>query len=143
MIYFEIFKIIHIVAIISWMAGLLYMPRLFVYHTTAGNNKQMNETFKTMENKLYKFIILPAMKISVITGLILIHYYRPVIELFNMFFIKLLSVFGLIIYTIYLGKIKKAFNENKNKRSQKFYRIINEVPTVLMIIIVIAIVIGI
>lgn len=140
---YEVSKIIHILAVISWMAGVLYLPRLFVYHCGAGNNKQMNNTFKTMELKLFKYIIVPAMVISLITGEILAFKsgFKISFSNFDWYFVKVASVLLLVIYTLYLNYIRIQFKNDKNTKSDKYYRFLNEVPTVLMIIIVIAVVI--
>ena len=131
-----LFKSLHLIAVISWMAGLLYLPRIFVYHTDNSSNKAQNETFKTMESKLYNYIMLPAMFLTWTFGLVLIH-----IVGFSVFFelwmqIKSILVVILTIYHFYLGKYVKIFKVDQNDKSSKFYRVINEVPTVLLILIV-------
>ena len=104
-----LFKSLHLIAVISWMAGLLYLPRIFVYHTDNSSNKAQNETFKTMESKLYNYIMLPAMFLTWTFGLVLIH-----IVGFSVFFelwmqIKSILVVILTIYHFYLGKYVKIF----------------------------------
>ena len=134
--YYLLYKALHLVAVISWMAGLLYLPRIFVYHSEAKNNKEMIETFKTMERKLFNYIMTPAMILSWVFGLLLILTlgFASFSELWMQ--IKLLLVIVLTFYHFYLGKCVKLFSNNQNSNSSRFYRIINEVPTVLRILIV-------
>ena len=134
-----LFKSIHLIAVISWMAGLLYLPRIFVYHSEAiQNNKSEDliETFKVMESKLFIYIMNPAMIVSWIFGGLLI--YTVGFDNLNSLWLqlKLLLVFILTIYHFFLFKHLKKFAENNNSFSAKFYRIINEIPTVLLILIV-------
>ncbi len=127
-------KSLHLISVISWMAGLLYLPRIFVYHSENKNELKVNEVFKVMERKLYYYIMMPAMILSWILGLILIasigfdqigtHWLQ----------IKLLLVVLLTIYHFYLGQCLKNFMNDKNKHSSKFFRIFNEVPTILLIL---------
>ena len=138
-----LFKSIHLIAVISWMAGLLYLPRIFVYHSEAvakNKSEDLMSTFKIMEKRLFIYIMNPAMIASWIFGGLLIH----TIGIDNLNFIWLqLKLFFVIILTIYhfflFGCLKK-FLENKNTYSAKFYRIINEIPTVLLILIIFVIV---
>ena len=129
-------KSLHIIAIICWMAGLLYLPRLFVYHATNINKKEMDATFKVMEHKLYKYIMLPSMLFSIIFGALLIISIGG-FSVGKWLHIKLTCVFLLIGVHFLFGYHKQLFVKNKNTFSIKYFRIINEAPTVLMIIIVI------
>ena len=131
-----LFKSIHLIAIISWMAGLLYLPRIFVYHSENIENINSSNIFKTMERKLFYYIMTPAMILSWIFGLMLI--FTLGFDVLNQLWmqIKLVLVLLLTIYHFYLGKCVSGFVNNKNNNSSKFYRIINEVPTILLIIIV-------
>ncbi|MFD0985792.1 protoporphyrinogen oxidase HemJ [Methyloligella solikamskensis] len=129
-------KAFHIIAIIAWMAGLLYLPRLFVYHAEAGAGTPQSETFKVMERRLYFYIINPAMLAAWIFGLILVYYVINWSQ-DGWFHGKFLLVILLSAYTGILGKWRRQFANDENKRSPKFYRIANEVPTVLMVLIVI------
>ncbi len=131
-----LFKSLHLIAVISWMAGLLYLPRIFVYHTENTQDTNTSKIFKTMERKLYYYIMMPAMVLSWIFGLILISILGFVVinELWMQ--IKLILVIVLTIYHFYLGNCVSGFANNQNNNSSKFYRIINEVPTILLIIIV-------
>ena len=130
-----LFKSLHLIAVISWMAGLLYLPRIFVYHSE-NNNEIIITVFKTMEKKLFYFIMTPAMILSWVFGLILIHEIG-FSQLANLWLqLKLFLVFLLTIYHFYLGFLLKKFKFNQNKKSSKFYRYINEIPTLLLILII-------
>ena len=130
------FKVLHLVAIISWMAGLLYLPRIFVYHSEKVDDLNLSNVFKTMERKLFNYIMMPAMILSWLFGLFLI--YPLGFEVFKELWmqIKIFSVVLLTIYHFYLGTCVMRFSINQNNNSSKFYRIINEIPTILLIIIV-------
>ena len=131
-----LFKSIHLIAFISWMAGLLYLPRIFVYHAENIEDTNPSNIFKTMERKLFYYIMTPAMILSWIFGLMLI--FTLGFSVFNELWIqlKLIFVILLTIYHFYLGKCVSNFAINQNNSSSKFYRIINEIPTILLIIIV-------
>ena len=131
-----LFKSLHLIAVISWMAGLLYLPRIFVYHVENLNDQNSSSIFKTMERKLFFYIMMPAMILSWIFGLILI--LTIGIDVFFTLWVKLklLFVILLTIYHFYLSKLLKDFNLNRNTKSSKFFRILNEVPTILLILIV-------
>ncbi len=130
------FKALHLIAVISWMAGLLYLPRIFVYHSETKDNKEQSETFKLMEKRLYFYIMNPAMILSWIFGLLLIH--TQGVESFGLLWmkIKLGLVIVLTAYHFYLLIFLKDFQFDNNIKSSKFFRIINEVPTILLIIII-------
>tara|TARA_X000000368_G_scaffold374772_1_gene326696 strand:+ start:361 stop:795 length:435 start_codon:yes stop_codon:yes gene_type:complete len=134
--YYLLFKALHLIAIISWMAGLLYLPRIFVYHSDAKDNQVQKETFKKMERRLFFYIMNPAMILSWIFGLLLIHSTGP--QSFSSLWlqIKLLAVILLSIYHFFLLNCLRKFDIDKNDYSSRFYRIINEIPTILLIIIV-------
>ena len=131
-----LFKSIHLIAVISWMAGLLYLPRIFVYHTENIENTNSSSIFKTMEKKLFYYIMTPAMILSWIFGLMLI--LTLGFDVLNQLWmqIKLVLVLLLTTYHFYLGKCVNSFAKDQNNNSAKFYRIINEAPTILLIIIV-------
>ena len=138
-----LFKSIHLIAVISWMAGLLYLPRIFVYHSEAiQNNKSedLTETFKVMERRLIVYIMNPAMIVSWIFGVLLIH----TIGMDNVgslwLQLKLIFVIILTTYHFFLFQCLRKFAENNNSFSAKFYRIINEIPTVLLIAIILVVV---
>ena len=131
-----LFKSLHLISVISWMAGLLYLPRIFVYHVENLNDQNSSSIFKTMERKLFFYIMMPAMILSWIFGLILI--LTIGIDIFFTLWVKLklLFVILLTIYHFYLFKLLKDFSLNRNTKSSKFFRILNEVPTILLILIV-------
>jgi putative membrane protein len=130
---YDIIKILHIVSVISWLAGLLYLPRIFVYHSQVEVGSQADKIFQIMEKKLLRYIMTPAMILTLIFG-----FYLASEIGFEFFWlhIKITLVFCLIFFHHALSCWRIAFENGKNKHSEKFYRIINEVPTVLMIIIV-------
>ena len=131
-----LFKSLHLIAVISWMAGLLYLPRIFVYHVENKNDQNISNVFKVMERKLYFYIMIPAMVLSWIFGLLLIGSIG-FDQLANKWLeIKLILVLILTIYHLFLGVCLKKFSIDKNTYSSKFYRIFNEVPTILLILIV-------
>jgi len=133
---FNIIKVIHILSVISWMAGLLYLPRIFVYHSNSKITEETSGTFKIMERRLYWYICTPAAYASWITGLILIYYIG--FEIWVL--LKILFVFVLTIYHFVCGRWLSNFSSNNNLNSEKFYRFANEIPTVLLIIIIILVV---
>ena len=138
-----LFKSIHLIAVVSWMAGLLYLPRIFVYHSEAIKNKKSEDlilTFKVMERRLFIYIMNPAMIVSWIFGILLI--YSIGLENFNNLWleIKLLLVLLLTFYHLFLFYCLKKFAEYTNSYSSKFYRITNEIPTILLILIILIVV---
>ena len=130
-----LFKSLHLIAVISWMAGLLYLPRIFVYHSEASHDSQ-NTVFKTMERKLYNYIMMPAMLLSWLFGLLLIHNLGFSIFLELWMQIKIILVIILTIYHFLLGKYLEEFALDNNNKSSKYFRIINEVPTIILIVVV-------
>ena len=130
-----LFKSLHLIAVISWMAGLLYLPRIFVYHSE-NSNEVVTTVFKTMERKLYNYIMTPAMILSWVFGLILIHEigFQQLASLWLQ--LKLILVLFLTIYHFYLGSLLNKFKLDQNRKTSKFYRYINEVPTLLLILII-------
>ncbi len=131
-----LFKSIHLIAVISWMAGLLYLPRIFVYHAETKDNKIQNDIFKTMEKRLYFYIMNPAMILSWIFGMLLLHSIG--LNSLTEFWLltKLILVISLTLYHLFLFVCLKRFSENQNNYSAKFFRFINEVPTILLIAII-------
>ncbi len=134
-----LFKSIHLIAVISWMAGLLYLPRIFVYHSEADHESQ-TKVFKIMERKLYNYIMMPAMLISWLFGVLLIHSLG-----FSVFFelwmqIKAGLVTILTFYHFSLGKYLNDFAADNNQKSSKFFRIYNEIPTFILIVVIIVVV---
>ena len=134
-----LFKSLHLISVIYWMAGLLYLPRIFVYHAEASHDSQ-KQVFKIMERKLYNYIMMPAMILSWLFGVLLIHKlgFNVFTELWMQ--IKTFSVLILTYYHFILGKYLNDFATNNNIKSSKFYRIINEVPTIILIVVVFVVV---
>ena len=133
-------KALHLIAVISWMAGLLYLPRIFVYHAEKSSEINVSEVFKTMEFKLYNYIMMPAMVLSWIFGLLLISSIG-FDQLSNYWLIlKLVFVIILTVYHFFLGTCLSKFRKNENKFSSRFYRVFNEIPTLLLILIVFVVV---
>ena len=130
-----LFKSLHLIAVISWMAGLLYLPRIFVYHSE-NSNEIVTTVFKTMERKLYNYIMTPAMILSWVFGLILIHEigFQQLASLWLQ--LKLILVLLLTVYHFYLGSLLNKFKLDQNRKTSKFYRYLNEVPTLLLILII-------
>ena len=131
-----LFKSLHLIAVISWMVGLLYLPRIFVYHVENLEKKEATEIFKIMERRLYFYIMRPAMIATWLFGVILI--YINGLDIFSQLWmhIKLALVIFLTIYHEYLGICLKSFKLKTNTKTPKFFRIINEVPTIILIFII-------
>ncbi len=134
-----LFKSLHLIAVISWMAGLLYLPRIFVYHSEASHQSQ-KDVFKTMERKLYNYIMMPAMLLSWLFGILLIHSlgFNVFAELWMQ--IKTAAVVILTYYHFLLGKYLNDFAIDSNKKTSKFFRIMNEVPTIVLIVVIFVVV---
>ena len=130
-----LFKSLHLIAVISWMAGLLYLPRIFVYHSETNDNSQKT-VFKIMERKLYNYIMMPAMLLSWLFGILLIHSigFSVFSELWMQ--IKIIAVIILTHYHFTLGKYLKDFAADNNEKSSKFFRIYNEIPTLILIVVI-------
>jgi len=137
--FYLLFKSLHLIAVISWMAGLLYLPRIFVYHSEASHESQ-KQVFKTMERKLYNYIMMPAMLLSWLFGVLLV--YSLGFDIFKELWmqIKIVSVLILTHYHFILGKYLQDFATDSNRKSSRFYRIINEVPTIILIVVVFVVV---
>ena len=129
-------KSLHLIAVISWMAGLLYLPRIFVYHVENLKDKNISSVFKIMEKKLYFYIMMPAMILTWFFGLVLIS--NLGFEVLSTVWVKLKLFLGILLtgYHFYLAKLLQDFNHDQNSKTSKFFRIINEVPTILLIFIV-------
>ena len=138
--FYLIFKSLHLIAVISWMAGLLYLPRIFVYHTENSSNIEVCKVFKVMERKLYFYIMYPAMLLSWIFGILLTHSlgFTVFAELWMQ--IKAVSVVILTFYHFLLGKYLNDFAIDYSKKTSKFFRIMNEVPTIILIVVVFVVV---
>ena len=137
--FYLLFKSLHLIAVISWMAGLLYLPRIFVYHSEVSHDSQ-KQVFKTMERKLYNYIMMPAMLLSWLFGVLLI--YSLGFDIFKEFWmqIKIVSVLILTHYHFKLGRYLQNFATDNNHKSSRFYRVINEVPTIILIVVVFVVV---
>ena len=135
-----LFKSLHLISVISWMAGLLYLPRIFVYHAQNKSEPIISEVFKVMEKKLFFYIMTPAMILSWLFGLLLIHEigFEQLGQIWMI--LKLVFVVLLTIYHFYLGSILNQFKLNLNEHSHKFFRYINEIPTILLILIIFVVV---
>ncbi len=136
--YYLWIKAFHVFFVICWMAGLFYLPRLFVYHVDA-TLPEMKATFEVMEAKLYKIIIMPAMKMSTILGGLLL--FIPGFFSQGYMHLKILCVFLLIVFQFYLNHCRHQLALGSNKKSSRFFRLINEIPTVLLIIIIICVIV--
>ena len=134
-------KVLHIVAVISWMAGLLYLPRLFIYHCKSAKGSDKSETFKVMELRLLRAIMNPAMIITLLTGGLMTYSYGSSIHTEPWFVVKVSCFTILLVTHMYMGKWRKDFEMVINQKSQLFFRFMNEVPTCLMIIIIIMVVV--
>ena len=134
--FYLFFKALHLIAIISWMAGLLYLPRIFVYHAQNNSEPIISEVFKVMEKKLFFYIMTPAMILSWLFVLLLIHEigFQQLGQTWMV--LKLVFVTLLTTYHLYLGSILNQFKLNLNQHSHKFFRYINEIPTILLILII-------
>jgi len=131
-----LFKSLHLIAGVSWMAGLLYLPRIFAYHVESKDKKVVTDVFELMEKRLFLYIMRPAMILTWIFGLLLI--YINGIEIFSQLWmqIKIVLVILLSAYNDYLGRCLNALKNSTNTKSAKFFRVINEIPTVILIIVV-------
>ena len=130
-----LFKSLHLIAVISWMAGLLYLPRIFVYHSEATHDSQKN-IFKTMERRLYNYIMMPAMLLSWLFGVLLIHSLG--FSVFTEFWMQIKTVLVVVLtfYHFLLGKYLNDFAFDNNQKSSKFFRIYNEIPTIILIVVI-------
>ncbi|HVZ02738.1 MAG TPA: protoporphyrinogen oxidase HemJ [Dongiaceae bacterium] len=137
--YYDWIKAAHVIAVVAWMAGMLYLPRLYVYHARAAKGSELSETFKVMERRLLRGIIDPAMGAAWILGLILAtighHWSEP------WFHAKLLLVLGMQLIHAAYSRWRRHFAKDENRHTDRFYRIMNEVPTVLLIGIVILVIV--
>jgi len=133
--YYFLFKSLHLISVVSWMAGLLYLPRIFVYHSEASHESQKN-IFKIMEKKLYNYIMMPAMLLSWLFGILLLHSITlsVIFELWMQ--IKIIAVIILTYYHFTLGKYLNDFAIDKNEKTSKFFRIYNEIPTIVLIVVI-------
>tara|TARA_B100000989_G_scaffold209421_1_gene158821 strand:+ start:160 stop:585 length:426 start_codon:yes stop_codon:yes gene_type:complete len=131
-----VFKTIHIISVITWMAALFYLPRLFVYHSTKEIGSDSSETFKVMEAKLLKIIANPSLIFVWISGLVLLGYKGLEIWLI----LKMFLVMAMTLFHFYLNFLRIGFENDTNQKTEKFFRIINEIPTILLLVIVVLVV---
>ena len=131
-----LFKSLHLIAVISWMVGLLYLPRIFVYHVENINDQNSSNIFKTMERKLYFYIMTPAMFLSWFFGFVLFFIIGFDVLSTTWIQFKLIFVVLLTFYHFYLGQCRNSLAFGKNNKTSKFFRVINEIPTILLILIV-------
>lgn len=131
-----VFKSLHVISVIAWMAGLLYLPRLFVYHCSAEAGSETSETFKIMERRLLRAIMNPAMISSYIFAFLMFWELGSDVFETGWMQVKIVCIIGLTVIHMRMAKWRKDFEADKNTRSEKFFRVMNEVPTVLMIVIV-------
>ena len=136
--FYDVIKSFHLVSVISWMVGLLYLPRLFVYHNDTKYLTKTDKTFLLMEFRLLNFIMTPALIVTYFLGFILVFNNLYFLEE-GYFQVKLLLVFSLTIFHFYLSILYKDFKKGYRVKKTKFYRIINEIPTILMILIILLI----
>lgn len=134
--HYLLLKALHLIAMIAWMAGMFYLPRLYAYHADAEKGSDKSETFKIMEQRLLRIIVNPAMALTLLFGILMIGA-NPEIMQDKWIHVKLLLVAGMVVCHVLFAKWRKIFLRDENTRSAKFYKIWNEVPTVLMIAIVI------
>ena len=137
--YYLYIKSFHLIFLIAWMVTLLYLPRLFVYHSGVSITSSSYKLLLLMEKRLIKIIAIPAMILTFLFGSMLLNIQSELLYE-NYFIIKLLSVLLLIIYQVYLIFVYLAFKKRKNKRAANFYKFINEIPTIFMIIIILLVV---
>ena len=133
---YSLIKAFHVISMVAWMAALLYLPRLFVYHTTVKKNSDTSEMLKIMEYRLQKYIMNPAMLLTLLFGIFLLKTDGVINWGEKWIYFKLLAVFLLLLVHHLLAKYRKDFFLNKNIHSKKFYKILNEIPTVLLILII-------
>ncbi len=133
-IYFKIIKSLHIIFVTTWMAGLFYLPRIFVYHSKSDVNSKEYDTFLLMEKKLLRYIMNPSFLLTWFFGMLLVIHIGEMTSIW--FYFKFVCVSLLSVFHMYCASIRKKFENKENIRSEHFYRLINEVPTLLFIIIV-------
>ena len=133
---YSLIKAFHVISIVAWISAILYLPRLFVYHTTVKRNSEASKMLKIMEYRLQKFIMNPAMLFTIIFGVFLLKTNGIINWTEKWIYFKLLGVFLLLVIHNLLGRYRKDFFLDKNKHSRRFYKILNEVPTILLIVII-------
>ncbi len=138
--YYDWFKALHVISVIAWMCGLLYLPRLFAYHTRVEVGSESDRLFQIMELRLLRIIMNPAMIATYLFGFINAHIYG--FQALGIWFhVKIAAIFGLTLIHGLLARWRKDFAMGKNARSEKFYRILNEIPAIFMVVAVIMVVV--
>ncbi len=135
--FYDWFRSFHIIAVIFWMAGLLYLPRLFVYHSTAELGGELDTTLKTQERRLLKIIMNPSMIVALFFGIALLYLRWDALSGSAWLYVKLSGVLVLLGFHMVLSKDRKKFERGERPRSEKFYRVANEIPPLIAILIVI------
>ena len=138
--YYDIIKSFHLVAVISWIVGLLYLPRLFVYHNDTKHNTELDQIFLLMEDRLLKIIMMPAIVLTYVLGFTLVYYKNYLITEYY-FILKIFFVLFLTIFHLYLSRLYKSFEKGYRIKTTIFYKKINEIPTILMIIIILLVIV--
>ena len=139
-LYYDVIKSFHLVAVISWMVGLLYLPRLFVYHNGTHYKSDTDQVLLLMEYKLLKIIMMPALVLTYVLGFTLV-YFNSYLITENYFIFKIFFVLLLTIFHLYLSRLYKSFKKGYRNKTSVFYKKINEIPTILMIIIILLIIV--
>jgi len=139
--YYDWIKALHVISIIAWMAGLLYLPRLFVYHADTEVGSDKSETFKIMERRLLRAIMNPSAAASLIFGGAMLFVLSPGIWSEGWIYVKLACIGGLAVSHEVMATAQRAFARDENRKSSKYYRVLNEVPTVLMMVLVIMVIV--
>ncbi|MCX5494838.1 protoporphyrinogen oxidase HemJ [Kaistia dalseonensis] len=139
MAYYDWLKALHVIAVIAWMAGIFYLPRLFVYHSRAAVGSAESETFKVMERKLLRLIMNPAMIVTWVAGLAIAYLGGWTQQ--GWFVAKFILVIAMSAFHMWLSAKRRAFEADRNQLSERTYRLANEIPTILMILIVILVVV--
>ena len=135
---YNLLKSLHIITFTTWMAGLFYLPRIYVYHSMQKKQTKSYSTFLVMEKKLLKYIMNPSLILTLLTGTVLVSTTRQYDE--KWFLLKFLLVFAMSVFHMYCAKIRKDFEKKINIKTEKYYRVINEIPTILFVLIVLLVV---
>lgn len=139
--FYSFAKIVHIISVISWMAALFYLPRLFVYHSENFNNKSYTDIVKIQERKLMRGIGYPAMIVSLVSGAMMLHFQPAIFHSGMWIHIKLLFVIFLLIFHFTCSYFLRIFASDRCPASGKFFRFFNEIPTLILIVIVVCVVV--
>ena len=135
---YNLLKSLHIISFTTWMAGLFYLPRIYVYHSIEERKSKSYKTFIIMEKKLLRYIMNPSFIITFVTGIALVIKTKQFYE--SWFFSKFVLVISMAIFHMYCAKIRRDFEQKRNIKTEKFFRVINEVPTILFVLIVLTVV---